>query len=69
MDDTIFEIGKTFSKEDLKKEVPSFYKIYKNRPIKNNLGGMRASHMFACYFMLKKIKPKVVIESGVLRVR
>ena len=48
-------------------ELKKFSKIYKNRPIKNNKGGMRFEHMFATYFMLKKINPPVVIESGVYK--
>ena len=48
-------------------ELKKFSKIYKNRPIKNNKGGMRFEHMFATYFILKKVNPSVVIESGVFK--
>ena len=44
-----------------------FDKIYENRPIKNNHGGMRFPHMFAMYYMLKKIKPDFVVESGIFK--
>ena len=47
--------------------IKSFLKIYKNRPIKNNKHGMKINHMFAFYYLLKKIKPNYIIESGVFR--
>ena len=48
-------------------ELKRFSKIFKNRPIETNKDGMRFEHMFATYFILKKIKPSVVIESGVFK--
>jgi hypothetical protein len=48
-------------------QLKKFLKIYKFRPIKNNKNGMKINHMFALYFLLKKLKPKYVIESGVLK--
>jgi hypothetical protein len=47
--------------------IKKFLNIYKNRPIKNNNHGMKINHMFAFYYLLKKIKPKYIIESGVFR--
>ena len=48
-------------------EIEVFKNLYKQRPIKNNIHGMKFQHMFATYFLLKKFKPSFVIESGVLR--
>lgn len=42
-----------------------FLTLYANRPIKDNDGGMVTPHMFATWFMLKKINPKFVVESGI----
>ena len=56
-----------FNKKIIAKEFKKFLKIYKNRPIKNNKNGMKINHMFALFFLLKKLKPKYVIESGILR--
>lgn len=36
-----------------------------SRHTKNNTVGMRAPHAFASFFMLKKLQPKTIIESGV----
>ena len=56
-----------WKKKELLIQLKNFSKIYKDRPIKNNKGGMRFEHMFATYFILKKINPPVVIESGVYK--
>tara|TARA_B100001057_G_scaffold471866_1_gene534585 strand:+ start:533 stop:1309 length:777 start_codon:yes stop_codon:yes gene_type:complete len=56
-----------FNKKIIAKEFKKFLKIYKYRPIKNNKNGMKINHMFAFFFLLKKLKPKYVIESGILR--
>ena len=54
-----------FKKSYLKKNLLYFLKIYKKRPIKNNQSGMKIDHCYALYCLLKKVKPKYVIESGV----
>ena len=56
-----------FNKIKLKHQFRSFLKIYNSRPIKDNSSGMRIDHCFAVYCLLKKIKPKNVIESGIWR--
>ena len=48
-------------------EIEVFKNLYKQRPIKNNIHGMRFQHMFATYFILKKLNPSFVIESGVYK--
>ena len=46
-----------WSRSEMVKEIEIFSSIYKERPIKNNIGGMMFPHMFAFYFILKKINP------------
>ena len=41
-----------WSKKEMTHELNNFTKIYLERPIKNNVGGMRFPHMFAFYFIL-----------------
>ena len=48
-------------------ELKIFTSIYKTRPVKENKGGMMFPHMFATFFILRKLKPKLVIESGVYK--
>lgn len=55
----------TWSEEEMKAAIPEFLKLYAAKPLKNNDGGMNAPHMFATWFMLRKLNPSVVIESGV----
>jgi len=50
---------------EIEQEIPSFLEVYLKRPIINNDGGMKAPHMFATWYLLKKLNPKFVIESGV----
>ena len=52
---------------EIKDEIKKFIELYKSRPIKNNKGGMLFPHMFALYFILKKIKPVLIIESGIYK--
>jgi hypothetical protein len=52
---------------EIKDEIKKFIELYKSRPIKNNKGGMLFPHMFVLYFILKKIKPELIIESGIYK--
>ena len=52
---------------EIKDEIKKFIELYKSRPIKNNKGGMLFPHMFALYFILKKIKPELIVESGIYK--
>lgn len=51
--------------ETIKHTVEEFLELYENRPIKNNEGGMKIPHMLNAWFVIKKMKPKFIIESGV----
>lgn len=42
-----------------------FEAVYADRPIKDNQGGMKAPHMFAVWFMVRKLDPDLIVESGV----
>ena len=60
-------IGKQpWSRDDLRNKLKEFAELYKQRPIANNEGGMRSPHMYLVWFALQKLKPKAVVESGVL---
>lgn len=56
-----------YDKIDIDNEIINFNILYKNRPIFDNLGGMKAPHMFWVYFILKKINPSIIIESGIFK--
>jgi len=56
-----------WKKEEILEQLKKFKVIYEQRPIKDNIHGMRFQHMFATFFILKKINPSFVIESGIFR--
>lgn len=56
-----------WDREDLLGRLEEFSKIYEERPIKNNQGGMKSPCLFMLWFALSHLKPCTVIESGVLR--
>ena len=59
-------IGKIpFDREVILSALTEFIKIYSQRPILDNSGGMKFNHCFATWFIAKQLSPKFIIESGV----
>lgn len=56
-----------WANSDLVAHLEEFATLYTQRPIQDNSGGMKSPHLFYTWFLLKKLQPKVVIESGVWR--
>lgn len=54
-----------WTNDTIKASISKFLKLYQNRPIQDNQGGMKIPHAFATWFMLQQLNPKIVIESGV----
>lgn len=54
-----------FKRKDLIRDLDEFYELYQSRPIKDNNGGMKSAHMFSAWFVVKNLRPKTLIESGV----
>ena len=68
MKDSTFKKNKpNWSYKEIADEVEIFCDLYDKRPIKDNIGGMKFNHAFGVYFILKKINPDMVIESGVFK--
>ncbi len=60
------EIGTPpWSRNEIAEKLEEFTKIYAERPIKENACGMRSSHMFAVWFMLKQLNPDLIVECGI----
>ena len=60
------EIGSPpWTYEEMRESYYEFKSIYAARPIEDNIGGMKAPHAFGAWFMLKKLQPNLIIESGV----
>ncbi len=51
----------------MRQSLDEFAAIYANRPIRDNAGGMHAPHMFATWFMVRRLNPDLIIESGVFK--
>ena len=54
-----------WDREELLASLQEFKELYDNKPIHNNDGGMKSGHMFPAWFIVKKLKPKYLIESGI----
>ncbi|MGH8612207.1 MAG: hypothetical protein ACREYF_09250 [Gammaproteobacteria bacterium] len=54
-----------WTREEMCEQLEEFASIYEMRPVRDNAGGMRSPHLFLTWFVLKKLKPKAIIESGV----
>lgn len=59
-------LPKWYNRNYMLKSIPEFRRLYKNRPFKENVGGMRFDHSIALWFILKNLRPtpKFVVESG-----
>jgi len=56
-----------WTNDDMINQLKHFHDLWANRPIANNIGGMRSTPMFQFWFTLQYLKPKIIIESGVFR--
>ena len=52
---------------DIKDYIGDFLEIYEKRPIKENSGGTLSVNLFHLYYIIKKLKPNRIIESGVFK--
>ena len=65
-DITYCQIGKEpWTKDEYREALEEFEKFNRGRPLAFNTHGMKSPHMFYCWFVVKKLKPKYIIESGV----
>lgn len=56
-----------FDFTDVRAEIAEFLDLYSKRPVKGNQLGMKSTHLFWTYFVLKKLQPRYIIESGVYK--
>lgn len=54
-----------WDRQDMLEALDEFKKLYEARPIKDNHGGMKSAHMFPAWYIVRTLKPKFLIESGV----
>jgi hypothetical protein len=53
-----------WAREDMKRAVYDFIPIYNKRPLGRKQGGMQFDHSFGLWFMLSRLRPSFVVESG-----
>lgn len=53
--------------KDVRSLLDEFLELYDNRPIIDNRGGMLSTHLFWTWYILKKLSPENIIESGVFK--
>ena len=53
------------SREFLLEHLDEFLEVYKNRPDKSNICGIRITHSLAVWTIAKRLQPTTIIESGV----
>ena len=56
-----------FRRDEMRARIPEFLELHAKRPIRENRGGMRAPHLFATWFMVQKLAPTHIVESGVFK--
>ena len=54
-----------WDRSDLLRAIGEFERLYDERPIRDNVGGMKAPHMFATWFMARALRPELIVESGI----
>ncbi len=54
-----------FNKKEYLKYLEEFIDVYINSPIEDNTGGMSFNHSYFTYYVIKELRPKLVVESGV----
>jgi hypothetical protein len=54
-----------YSQNEIEQGLEEFYSLYQERPVQDNQGGMKSPHLFNTWLLVKKINPKLIIESGV----
>ena len=57
------EFGLSYSQ--IRQEIKPFFQVYNRRPSKENKYGSRMLHQFALWCIIRHLKPKYIIESGV----
>ncbi len=61
--DRVFDSSK-FSTDTMKHEYFMFLEVWNRRPLKLNPGGMGFPHQFLLWFSARRVKPKLIVESG-----
>ncbi len=61
--DDVLESRK-FSTDTMKQDFFTFLEVWNRRPLKSNPGGMGLQHQFMLWYSVRRIQPKLIVESG-----
>src|SRR4051812_40880727 len=65
-DGPISEFGSVpWTRDDAAASLESFLPLFEMRPIADNQGGMRSVGLFNVWFLITRLRPKAVLESGI----
>lgn len=53
--------------KDVEACIEEFLELYDRRPIADNTGGMTSTHLFWTWYVVGKLKPENIIESGIYK--
>jgi uncharacterized protein with von Willebrand factor type A (vWA) domain len=57
----VIEIGAPkWSSAELRDSYEQFKDVHTQKPVHDNVGGMKALHAFAAWFMMKTLQPKTI---------
>ena len=52
-------------RDEMVASLEEFAALYEQRPLRENPGGMTSSHLFLSWFVLRRLAPRAIVESGV----
>jgi len=64
----LVELGTpSWQRDEMAASLEEFAGLYAQRPLRQNPGGMTSTHLFLTWFVLRKLAPGAIVESGVWR--
>ena len=52
------------NRESMKRDISKFFDVWNRRPLKSNRGGMGFHHQFMLWYTVRRLQPKLIVESG-----
>ncbi len=59
--------SRQFKTDIMKQDFFMFLEVWNRRPLKSNEGGMGFHHQFMLWFSVRRVQPKLIVESGMNR--
>jgi len=59
--------SRQFNTDTMKQDFFMFLEVWNRRPLKSNAGGMGFHHQFMLWYSVRRVQPKLIVESGMNR--